>query len=47
MGQAKRPQAGRQIQVADIEMVFGRENLNKQLRNRSPKLLPRNFDRPG
>jgi len=26
--------------VADIEVVFGREKLNKQLRLRSTKLLP-------
>ncbi len=28
------------VRVADIEVVFGRENVNKQLRIRSPKLLP-------
>lgn len=28
------------VRVADIEVVFGRENVNKQLRIRSPKRLP-------
>lgn len=28
------------VAVADIEVVFGRENVNKQLRIRSPKKLP-------
>jgi hypothetical protein len=28
------------VRVSDIEVVFGRENVNKQLRIRSPKLLP-------
>jgi uncharacterized protein (TIGR00251 family) len=28
------------VRVADIEVVFGRENVNKQLRIHSPKLLP-------
>ncbi len=28
------------VAVADIEVVFGRENVNKQLRIRAPKKLP-------
>ena len=32
------------VAVADIEVVFGRENVNKQLRIRSPKKLPPVFD---
>ncbi len=28
------------VRVADIEVVFGRENVNKQLRIRAPKRLP-------
>ncbi len=28
------------VSVADIEVVFGRENVNKQLRIRAPKTLP-------
>ena len=28
------------VRVADIEVVFGRESVNKQLRIRSPKRLP-------
>jgi uncharacterized protein YggU (UPF0235/DUF167 family) len=32
------PQFG--VSVADIEVVFGRENVNKQLRIKAPKKLP-------
>ena len=32
------------VALADIEVVFGRENVNKQLRIRSPKKLPPVFD---
>jgi uncharacterized protein (TIGR00251 family) len=32
------------VSVADIDVVFGRENVNKQLRIRSPKKLPSVFD---
>lgn len=32
------PQFG--VAVSDIEVVFGRENVNKQLRIRAPKKLP-------
>ncbi|WP_342619041.1 DUF167 family protein [Rhodoferax sp. GW822-FHT02A01] len=32
------------VAVSDIEVVFGRENVNKQLRIRSPKKLPPVFD---
>jgi hypothetical protein len=28
------------VAVADIEVVFGRENVNKQLRIKAPKKLP-------
>jgi hypothetical protein len=31
------------VSVADIEVVFGRENVNKQLRIRAPKKLPSVF----
>ncbi len=31
------------VTVADIEVVFGRENVNKQLRIRAPKKLPAVF----
>jgi uncharacterized protein (TIGR00251 family) len=31
------------VAVRDIEVVFGRENINKQLRIRSPKKLPSVF----
>jgi uncharacterized protein (TIGR00251 family) len=31
------------VSVADIEVVFGQENVNKQLRIRSPKKLPAVF----
>jgi hypothetical protein len=31
------------VAVRDIEVVFGRENVNKQLRIRSPKKLPSVF----
>jgi uncharacterized protein len=31
------------VPVADIELVFGRENVNKQLRIRAPKKLPAVF----
>ncbi len=34
------------VAVADIEVVFGRENVNKQLRIRAPKKLPAVFARP-
>jgi hypothetical protein len=32
------------VAVSDIEVVFGRENVNKQLRIRSPQKLPPVFD---
>jgi hypothetical protein len=32
------------VAVADIEVVFGQENVNKQLRIRSPKKLPPVFE---
>ncbi|MEO8120802.1 MAG: DUF167 family protein [Rhodoferax sp.] len=35
------PQFG--VSVADIEVVFGRENVNKQLRIKTPKKLPAVF----
>lgn len=35
------PQFG--VAVADIEVVFGRENVNKQLRIKAPKKLPAVF----
>lgn len=31
------------VTVADIELVFGRENVNKQLRIKAPKKLPAVF----
>jgi uncharacterized protein YggU (UPF0235/DUF167 family) len=31
------------VAVADIEVVFGRENVNKQLRITAPKKLPAVF----
>ncbi len=31
------------VSVADIEVVFGRENVNKQLRIKAPKKLPSVF----
>ena len=31
------------VAVADIEVVFGQENVNKQLRIRAPKKLPAVF----
>ena len=31
------------VAVADIEVVFGRENVNKQLRIKAPKKLPAAF----
>ena len=34
------------VAVADIEVVFGRENVNKQLRIRAPKKLPPVFAAP-
>ena len=34
------------VAVADIEVVFGRENVNKQLRIRAPKKLPAVFAPP-
>ena len=34
------------VAVADIEVVFGRENVNKQLRIRDPKKLPPAFSQP-
>ena len=34
------------VAVADIEVVFGRENVNKQLRIRDPKKLPPVFSQP-
>jgi len=36
------PQFG--VSVADIEVVFGQENVNKQLRIRAPKKLPAVFN---
>lgn len=35
------------VAVSDIEVVFGRENVNKQLRIRAPKKLPAVFTQPG
>ena len=32
------------VSVADIDVVFGQENVNKQLRIRAPKRLPAVFD---
>ena len=37
------PQFG--VREADIEVVFGRENVNKQLRIRAPRTLPEVFAR--
>ena len=34
------------VAVADIQVVFGRENVNKQLRIRAPKKLPAVFAPP-
>ena len=34
------------VAVADIEVVFGRENVNKQLRIKAPKQLPAVFTAP-
>jgi uncharacterized protein (TIGR00251 family) len=34
------------VAVADIEVVFGQENVNKQLRIRAPKKLPAVFAEP-
>ena len=34
------------VAVADIEVVFGQENVNKQLRIRAPKKLPAVFTDP-
>ncbi len=34
------------VAVADIEVVFGQENVNKQLRIRAPKKLPEVFAQP-
>ena len=34
------------LAVADIEVVFGRENVNKQLRIRAPQKLPSVFVPP-
>ena len=34
------------VAVADIEVVFGQENVNKQLRIRAPKKLPAVFAQP-
>ena len=34
------------VAVADIEVVFGRENVNKQLRIRALKKLPAAFSQP-
>ncbi len=35
------------VAVSDITVVFGRENVNKQLRIRAPKKLPAVFAQPG
>ena len=32
------------VTVADIEVVFGQENVNKQLRIKAPKKLPAVFN---
>lgn len=32
------------VAVSDIEVVFGRENVNKQLRIKAPRCLPEVFD---
>ena len=34
------------VAAADIEVVFGRENVNKQVRIRAPKKLPAVFSQP-
>ena len=34
------------VAAADIEVVFGRENVNKQLRIKAPKKLPAVFAQP-
>jgi uncharacterized protein YggU (UPF0235/DUF167 family) len=34
------------VAVRDIEVVFGQENVNKQLRIQSPKKLPAVFTTP-
>ena len=34
------------VAVADVEVVFGQENVNKQLRIRAPKKLPEVFAQP-
>jgi uncharacterized protein len=34
------------VAASDIELVFGRENVNKQLRIRAPKKLPAVFTQP-
>jgi uncharacterized protein YggU (UPF0235/DUF167 family) len=34
------------VAVRDIEVVFGQENVNKQLRIQSPKKLPAAFTTP-
>jgi uncharacterized protein YggU (UPF0235/DUF167 family) len=33
------------VTVSDIEVVFGRENVNKQLRIKAPKKLPGVFEK--
>ncbi|MDI1268513.1 MAG: DUF167 family protein [Polaromonas sp.] len=35
------------VAVSDIQVVFGRENVNKQLRIHAPKKLPAVFAQPG
>ncbi len=35
-----------EVSVSDIEVVFGRMNVNKQLRIKSPKNLPPVFNQP-
>lgn len=34
------------VAIADIEVVFGRENVNKQLRIKAPKKIPAVFGLP-
>lgn len=34
------------VAIADIEVVFGRENVNKQLRIKAPKKIPAVFELP-
>lgn len=34
-----------EVRICDIEVVFGRFNINKQLRIKAPKKLPRVFSR--